>query len=96
LRIVAALSVKVFDPPIFAALCSPDLNAALKRIATYKRLVCPKALHVEIGTKATTMELEWLDASMLLVARHSFYLARDERSTNKLMGWATFSMLGAR
>jgi AraC-like DNA-binding protein len=65
LRIGDALSVEVFDPPIFAALCSPDLNTALARIATYKRLVCPMALHIEVGPKATTMELEWLDTSMM-------------------------------
>lgn len=64
LRIGAALSVEVFDPPIFAALCSPNLNTALKRIATYKRLVCPMALHIDVGSKATAMELEWLDASI--------------------------------
>jgi AraC-like DNA-binding protein len=64
LRIGAALSVEVFDPPIFAALCSPNLNTALKRIGTYKRLVCPMALHVDVGSKTTTMELEWLDATI--------------------------------
>jgi AraC-like DNA-binding protein len=64
LRIGAALSVETFDPPIFAALCSPDLNTALARLATYKRLVCPMALHVDIGSRATTLELEWLDASV--------------------------------
>ena len=64
LRIGDALSVEVFDPPIFAALCSPDLNMALSRLATYKRLVCPMALHVDVGTRATTLELEWLDTSV--------------------------------
>ena len=63
LRIGAALSVEVFDPPIFAALCSPNLNTALSRLATYKRLICPMALHVDVGPKATTLELEWLDTS---------------------------------
>jgi AraC-like DNA-binding protein len=63
LRVGEALSVEVFDPPIFAALCSPNLNVALERIATYKRLVCPMALHVDVGPKATNLELEWLDAS---------------------------------
>jgi AraC-like DNA-binding protein len=63
LRIGEALSVEVFDPPIFAALCSPNLNTALSRLATYKRLVCPMALHIDVGSKATTMELEWLDTS---------------------------------
>src|SRR5512139_2957351 len=33
LRLGSAISVESFDPPIFAALCSPDLNTALGRIA---------------------------------------------------------------
>lgn len=64
LRIGEALSVEVFDPPIFAALCSPNLNIALGRIATYKRLVCPMVLHLDVGSRTTTLELEWLDASV--------------------------------
>jgi AraC-like DNA-binding protein len=63
LRIGAAISVEAFDPPIFAAMCSPDLNTALGRISRYKRLVMPMALHVNVGRRATTLELEWLDAA---------------------------------
>jgi AraC-like DNA-binding protein len=55
--------VEAFDPPIFAALCSPDLNTALGRISRYKRLVCPMRLHVHVGERATTLELQWLDAA---------------------------------
>ncbi len=61
LRIGAVVSVEAFDPPIFAALCSQDLNAALARVAHYKRLVAPMALHVDVSDDATTLELEWLD-----------------------------------
>lgn len=64
LRIGAALSVDVFDPPVFAALCSPDLNTALARLATYRRLVCPVKLHLSVGPHVTTVELEWLDRSL--------------------------------
>ena len=34
-----AISVEVFDPPIFAALCSPNLIVAAERIAQYKQLI---------------------------------------------------------
>jgi AraC-like DNA-binding protein len=61
LRLGEHLSVEAFDPPIFAALCSPDLNTALQRIGTYKRLICPMALHLKVNAKATRMELEWLE-----------------------------------
>ena len=63
LRLGSAISVEAFDPPIFAALCSPDLNTALGRIARYKRLIMPMTLHLDVARKATTLELEWLDAT---------------------------------
>jgi AraC-like DNA-binding protein len=88
LRIGAAISVEAFDPPIFAALCSPDLNTALGRIARYKRLVCPMALHVEMGEKATTLELKWLDAIVeppvsLVAAELVFFVQLARIATRK-------------
>jgi AraC-like DNA-binding protein len=61
LRIGAAISAEAFDPPIFAALCSPELNTALARLSHYKRLIASMALHVDVGDDTTTLELEWLD-----------------------------------
>jgi hypothetical protein len=52
LKIGQAISVEAFDPPIFAAMCSPNLNIALQRISRYKRLVMPMALHIK-QTRAT-------------------------------------------
>lgn len=63
LRIGASISVEAFDPAIFAALSSPNLNTALTRIARYKRLIGPMAVHVDAGNRITSMELEWLDTS---------------------------------
>jgi AraC-like DNA-binding protein len=64
IRIGAAISVEAFSPLLFAALCSADLNTALERIAQYKKLVAPMALHVDVGDKATTLKLEWLDSTV--------------------------------
>ncbi len=61
LRVGRAISVEAFDAPIFAALCSPNLNIALRRISRYKRLICPMALHVEESATATTVRIEFLD-----------------------------------
>jgi len=36
LKIGQAISVEVFDPPIFAAFCSPNLNVALQRLSAFK------------------------------------------------------------
>ena len=64
LRIGAAISVEAFDPAIFAALSSPNLNTALERISRYKKLIAPMALHVDAGNRTTSLELEWLDNSV--------------------------------
>ena len=61
IRLGEALRVEVFDPAIFAAMCSPDLNTALRRISRYKRLIVPMALHVTEGPRVTRLEIEWLD-----------------------------------
>jgi AraC-like DNA-binding protein len=54
-----AISVEVFDPPIFAALCSPNLTVAAERIAQYKKLIGPLRLNVAQGPAGTTLTLVW-------------------------------------
>lgn len=39
LRVGQVVSVELFDPALFAALCSPDLNTAATRLGQFKRLV---------------------------------------------------------
>ncbi|MBI9086007.1 MAG: AraC family transcriptional regulator ligand-binding domain-containing protein [Desulfobacterales bacterium] len=57
LKIGQAISVEAFDPPIFASLCSPNLNTALMRLAEHKRLICPMVLTVDIGSQQTRATL---------------------------------------
>ena len=64
LRIAQAMSADWFDPALFAALCSADLNAALMRIARYKRLVAPMRLQVDVTPQRTTLALVWLDRTV--------------------------------
>ncbi len=49
-----------FSPPLFAALCSPDLTAALTRLAGYKPLIGPIRLEVHdtMGGLEVTMHAE--------------------------------------
>ena len=49
-----AISVEAFDPPIFASLCSPNLNVALQRLSGFKRLIGPMILNVDICPERTT------------------------------------------
>ena len=60
IRIGRAITVEAFDAPIFAALCSPNLRTAAKRLSRYKALVGPMVLHVHEGESSVTLELEWL------------------------------------
>lgn len=88
LRLGEHLSVEAFDPPIFAALCSPDLNTALQRIATYKRLICPMTLHLQVDPKATRMELEWLEThaeppSYLMAMELVYFVQIARRATRE-------------
>jgi AraC-like DNA-binding protein len=48
-RAGAIVSIELFDPAYFAAICSPDLHTALCRLSAYMRLVGPFALDVEDG-----------------------------------------------
>jgi len=41
LRILDLLCVETFDPPLFAALCSPNLAIAIRRISQFKPLIGP-------------------------------------------------------
>lgn len=58
LKIGQHLSVETFDPPIFASLCSENLNIALQRLAQFKRLVGPLNLVVEITAHQTNITLD--------------------------------------
>ncbi|WNZ57468.1 AraC family transcriptional regulator ligand-binding domain-containing protein [Microbulbifer sp. SSSA008] len=52
------LSAESFDPPIFASLCSANLNQALLRIQQYKPLIGPMELHLDITDEYTKLNLE--------------------------------------
>ncbi|MDP3237495.1 MAG: AraC family transcriptional regulator ligand-binding domain-containing protein [Myxococcales bacterium] len=49
------VAVELFDPAFFAAMCSPDMNTAARRLAEFKRLVGVFDLDVAVGDEATTI-----------------------------------------
>ena len=53
------LSPEVFDPPIFAAMCSPNLMVAAERIAVHKRLCGPLRLRVAPDDDGVDVEIIW-------------------------------------
>ncbi|MBT2971312.1 MAG: AraC family transcriptional regulator [Candidatus Thiodiazotropha sp. (ex Ctena orbiculata)] len=64
LKISQSLNTDVFDPPIFAAYCSPNLNTALQRLSKFKPLIGPMKMDVEINDHATSMTLEFLEKGL--------------------------------
>ncbi len=47
------VSVELFDPALFAAICSPDMNTAVSRLGQFKRLVGAFTLDVDIDSSET-------------------------------------------
>ncbi len=54
-----AISVELFSPPIFAALCSPNLDVAARRIATYKPLIGPMRTDITLDSAGLTVTYRW-------------------------------------
>ncbi len=80
LRIGQAISVEAFDPPIFASLCSPNLNIAFQRLSVFKKLFGPMALLVDITDSHTSATLEcYADAGPIprsMAAAESVFLTQ--------------------
>lgn len=58
LYIARSISVENFDPPIFACICSPNLETALQRMAHFKRLIGPMNMSVNNSCKGLELEIE--------------------------------------
>lgn len=88
LRLVDAIQAESFIPPIFAALCSSSLVQAAQRLSTYKKLVAPMNMHVDIGRDgALTMSPHWLEAQtqvpFVVVASELAFLLRLARMATR-------------
>jgi hypothetical protein len=47
-------------PSQLAALHAPNLGEALKKLARYKRLVCPEEIRIEIVDGEVRIRFEWI------------------------------------
>jgi AraC-like DNA-binding protein len=63
-RLATRMTSDWFEPELFVALCSDDMNGALARLAKYKRLAGPMALHIDRTEHRTTATLEFLDRAL--------------------------------
>lgn len=64
IRFVEAISAEWFSPPLFAALCSPDLTIAATRLARFKPLVAPIRLVVEDRDDGLRVGMHWLESTI--------------------------------
>ena len=84
LRLVEVIGAESFIPPIFAALCSANLLQAGQRLSTYKKLIAPMSLNVNVGSDgALTLSPHWLEAQaqvpFVVVASELAFLLRLAR-----------------
>lgn len=82
-----AISVEVFSPPLFAALCSANLRTAAERIAAFKPLIGPVALDVTADRRGLTITFGWPDRQepprLLVAAELAFWLALSRIGTRR-------------
>lgn len=60
-QLTEAMNPEYFSPPIFAALCSPDLATASARLALFKPLIAPILLEVSDEPNGLTLTYNWKD-----------------------------------
>ncbi|MGK3224703.1 AraC family transcriptional regulator ligand-binding domain-containing protein [Enterobacter soli] len=69
LNLVEKVSAEVFDPPLFAALCSTNMMQAVQRLARYKQLIAPMALETAVDHNGIlTVSPCWLSATSIPIS----------------------------
>jgi AraC-like DNA-binding protein len=89
IRIAEALAMEAFDPAIFAAACSRDLDRAAARIARFKPLIGPMRLEVARTDEATTVSVRWppdeRPPEMLALTELVFWVALARLATRRVV-----------
>jgi len=86
LEVSQMLSAEMFDPPLFAGLLSPDLDTAVDRIRTYKRLVGPCRMSVDRHD-------EGLELTLRPVGRLAF---PEQYAVAEAAFWVRFARMATR
>ena len=78
LKLGQAIPVESFNPPLFAALCSPNLLVAMKRLSQFKKLLGPMILDVQESKTSVTITLDSINPDekipVFLAATESVFL----------------------
>ena len=64
LFLVEAMSPEFFTPPVFAALCSPNLETAARRLSRFKPLMGPIDLRVTSDESGLELEYHWRETAI--------------------------------
>jgi AraC-like DNA-binding protein len=95
-RVGNLISAEVFDPPIFAALCSANLRAAAERIAEFKPLMGPVRLQVSAKRDGLTIAFRWPDGStapaLLVASELAFWVALARLGTRESINAVAVTM----
>lgn len=88
LPLVEKVSAEVFDPPLFAAMCSTNMVQAVQRLARYKQLIAPMVLETAVDHDGIlTVSPRWLPAmnipTSLQVAELAFLLKLARLATRE-------------
>lgn len=68
LLLLEAMSPEYFSPPLFAALCSPNLETAADRLSRFKPLIAPIDLTVMRDVSGLRLEFRWHRAGVRVPA----------------------------
>ncbi len=63
LKIGQIISVEMFDPALFACVCSPNLNVALQRLSDFKKLIGPMHLQVNVLSDRTVLDIQFYEVT---------------------------------
>lgn len=62
LKLGQAIPVESFNPPLFAALCSPNLSVAMKRLSQFKKLLGPMILDIREDNTSIILTINSINA----------------------------------
>jgi len=83
--VFSKVPVEAFDPSVFAAICSTDLNNAAQRLSRFKELIGPLKLDVAIEADRTKLAMSGLGHTplpqFLGIAEVSFFVSLARRCT---------------
>ena len=77
--LIESISADIFDPPLFAALCSSNMMQAVQRLARYKQLIAPMVLETTV------------DQNGNLTVHRAGFLRRISRCFCRWQSWVSCS-----